>query len=349
MQCRGRFKAAASVVVLAAFGLTLAGCAQFGVLKARKAFKEANLLYQQQDYKRAAEKYEEVVGNDPTMSTAYFYLANSYDNLYKPSRKGEAQNDEYLKKAIDGYRKCADGAQTDPKLKKLSLEYLVAAYGPDKMADPAQAVPLIEEMIKIDPSEPTNYFVLAKMYEDAGNYEVAEQQLLKAKEMRPNDSNTYMQLAGFYNRQGEFEKTMNSLAGAGVEGADQPRGVLHHRVVLLGEGLPRLPAEGRGQAQVHRPGPAGVRRGAQAEGRLPRGADLQEPPAPVEGAGRQGPGAAAGAAQGSRPAPRQGDRSPQEEGWRPVRPADPPFLQRILSRAARPDGRAALLAVPAPP
>ena len=208
---QGRFKAAALVVVLAAFGLTLAGCSQFGVLKARKAFKEANLLYQQQDYKKAAEKYEEVVANDPAMSTAYFYLANSYDNLYKPSRKGEAQNDEYLKKAIDGYRKCADGAQTDAKLKKLSLEYLVAAYGPDKMADPAQAVPLIEEMIKIDPSEPTNYFVLAKMYEDAGNYEVAEQQLLKAKEMRPNDSNTYMQLAGFYNRQGEFEKTMESL------------------------------------------------------------------------------------------------------------------------------------------
>ena len=208
---QGRFKAAAAVVVLAAFGLTLAGCAQYGVLKARKAFKEANLLYQQQDYKRAAEKYEEVVGNDPTMSTAYFYLANSYDNLFKPSRKGEAQNDEYLRKAVDGYRKCADGAQTDPKLKKLSLEYLVAAYGPDKMADPAQAVPLIEEMIKIDPSEPTNYFVLAKMYEDAGNYEVAEQQLLKAKEMRPNDANTYMQLAGFYNRQGEFEKTMGSL------------------------------------------------------------------------------------------------------------------------------------------
>ena len=133
----------------------------------------------------------------------------------------------------------------------------MAAYGPDKMADPAQAVPLIEEMIKLEPTEPTNYFVLAKMYEDAGNYEVAEQQLLKAKEMRPNDSNTYMQLAGFYNRQGEFEKTMSALAGAGAEGADQPRGVLHDRVVLLGEGLPRLPAEGRGQAQVHRPRPAG--------------------------------------------------------------------------------------------
>lgn len=205
-----RFKAAGLLVTLAAFSLTLAGCTQLGVLKARKAFKEANVLYQQQDYKRAAEKYEEVVKDDPNMSTAYFYLGNSYDNLYKPSRKGEGPNDEYLTKAIENYRKCAD-TEKDPKLKKLSLEYLVAAYGPDKMDDPSQAVPIIEEMIRLDPTEPTNYFVLSKMYEDAGNYEEAEKELLRAKEMRPNDSNVYMQLAGFYNREGEFDKTMQAL------------------------------------------------------------------------------------------------------------------------------------------
>jgi tetratricopeptide (TPR) repeat protein len=205
-----RFKAASLVVALVAFSLALVGCGQFNKLKAKTAFKDANLLYQQQDYKKAAEKYEIVVQNDPDLGSAYFYLANSYDNLFKPSRKGEAANDEYLKKAIENYRKCAD-KEKDPKLKKLSLEYLVAAYGPDKLADPGQAVPLIEEMIRIDPTEPTNYFVLSKMYEDAGNYEVAEQTLLKAKEMRPNDSNTYMQLAAYYNRQGEFEKTMVAL------------------------------------------------------------------------------------------------------------------------------------------
>jgi tetratricopeptide (TPR) repeat protein len=205
-----RFKAAALIVALAAFSSTLVGCSQLGVLKARKAFKEANTLYQQQEYKRAAEKYEIVVANDPNLTAAYFYLANSYDNLYKPSRKGEAANDEYLKKAIENYRKCAD-KEKDPLLRKRSLEYLVNDYGPDKLADPGQAVPLIEEMIRLEPTEPTNYFVLSKMYEDAGNYEVAEQQLIKAKEMRPNDSNTYMQLAGFYNRQGEFDKTMQAL------------------------------------------------------------------------------------------------------------------------------------------
>jgi tetratricopeptide (TPR) repeat protein len=205
-----RFKAAALIVVLAAFSSTLVGCSQLGVLKARKAIKEAHVLYQQQDYKKAAERYEEAIANDPTLSVAYFYLGNSYDQLYKPSRKGEAQNDDYLKKAIENYRKCAD-TEKDPLLRKRSLEYLVNAYGPDKMADPGQAVPIIEEMIKLEPTEPTNYFMLATMYENGGNYEVAEQQLLKAKEMRPNSSDVYMQLAGFYNRLGEFEKTMQAL------------------------------------------------------------------------------------------------------------------------------------------
>jgi len=205
-----RFKAAALIVVLAAFSSTLVGCSQLGVLRARKAIKEAHVLYQQQDYKKAAERYEEAIANDPTLSVAYFYLGNSYDQLYKPSRKGEAQNDDYLKKAIENYRKCAD-TEKDPLLRKRSLEYLVNAYGPDKMADPGQAVPIIEEMIKLEPTEPTNYFMLATMYENGGNYEVAEQQLLKAKEMRPNSSDVYMQLAGFYNRLGEFEKTMQAL------------------------------------------------------------------------------------------------------------------------------------------
>ena len=205
-----RFKAAALIVVLAAFSSTLVGCSQLGVLRARKAFKEANTLYQQQEYKKAAEKYEIVIANDPSYSIAYFYLGNSYDQLFKPSRKGEAQNDEYLKKAIENYRKCAD-MEKDPLLRKRSLEYLVNAFGPDKMADPGQAVPIIQEMIKLEPTEPTNYFILGKMYEDAGEIELAEQQLLKAKEMRPNSSDVYMQLAGFYNRQGEFEKTMQAL------------------------------------------------------------------------------------------------------------------------------------------
>ena len=37
----------------------------------------------------------------------------------------------------------------------------------------------------MDPSDPANYFALAKIYEDAGNYEQAEATLLKARDARP--------------------------------------------------------------------------------------------------------------------------------------------------------------------
>ena len=66
---------------------------------------------------------------------AYFFLGNSYDNQYKPSKKGDAVNDAMLTKAVENYQKAAEklAASPDPadkKLGKLSLEYLVASYGP---------------------------------------------------------------------------------------------------------------------------------------------------------------------------------------------------------------------------
>ena len=220
---QSRFKAASLVVVLAAFSLTLVGCAQLNKLKAKKAFKEANALYQQQDFKRAADRYEEVVANDPELTAAFFFLANSYDNLYKPSRKGEPAIDAFLKKAVENYRKSA-AIEKDKVLKTRSLQYLVAAYGPDKLDDPSQAEPLLQEMIQIDPADPSNYAILSKMYEDAGQYELAEQTLLKAKQAIPKDPTSYTQLAAFYNRQGEFEKTMEALSERTAKEPSNPEG-----------------------------------------------------------------------------------------------------------------------------
>ena len=188
----------------------MAACGQIATLQARKAFKDANGFYQQQDYKKAADKYEEVIQADPTLGDAYFYLGNSYDNLYRPSRKGEAANDELLTKAVANYKLGAEKSVT-PSLKKLAMQYLVASYGPDKLNDPALAEPVLLKMIEIEPSDPANYFVLARIYEDAGSYDQSEGMLLKAKEAKPNDSSVYMTLASYYNRQGEFDKTIAAL------------------------------------------------------------------------------------------------------------------------------------------
>jgi len=205
------------VGAMLAFGSVASiGCAKVGEIKAKKAFKSANQAYQAQDYKKAAALYEETVEADPGLAQAYFYLGNSYDNLYKPSKKGEPENDALLTKAVDNYQKASEklASSTEPANKKLgtlSLQYLVASYGLDKLNDPAKAEPVVQKMIQLEPGEPANYFALAKIYEDAGAYEEAEKVLQMAKEAKPSDPTVYMTLAGYYNRQGRFDKTIEAL------------------------------------------------------------------------------------------------------------------------------------------
>ena len=116
-----------------------------------KAFKDGNKAYAASDWRVAAEKYEEaaqLTASDPACEwcpAIYFYLGNSYDNMYRPARKGEPANDELLQKAVDNYKLASEKLteETQPK-RSLALEFLVAAYGPDKLADPTQAEPVVQ-------------------------------------------------------------------------------------------------------------------------------------------------------------------------------------------------------------
>jgi tetratricopeptide (TPR) repeat protein len=202
--------------VVVAVSVAATGCSQYNGLQAKRTFRDANGQYQSSDYKGAAAKYEEVVALDQdtlnqfSLTPAYFFLANSYDNLYRSAKRGDPVNDGYMTKAVEYYKKDAE-LDADPKMKKLSLQYLVAAYGPDKLNDPTQQEPILQQMIQVDPTDPANYFYLANIYEQNGDYEKAEAQFLKAKEMKPNESTVYTTLAAFYDRQGEFEKTITAL------------------------------------------------------------------------------------------------------------------------------------------
>ena len=223
MNTRYRTVTAAAIVVT--LGVGTAGCGRYsiGSLRAQKAYKDANELYKSSDWKEAAAKYEYVLQQDPSRTEVYFFLANSYDNAYRPSRSGEAENDSFIQKAIENYRKAAELDQ-NPEMKKLAMQYLVAAYGPDKLNDPVAAEPIVQEMISMSPNDAGNYFALAKIYEDAGRYEEAEQALMKARDANPNDVTVYVQMSAFYNRQGEFEKTMESLHKAADIQPNDPQG-----------------------------------------------------------------------------------------------------------------------------
>jgi tetratricopeptide (TPR) repeat protein len=210
-------------VVLAIAGLGASSCSKIGMLKGQMAWKDANAAYAASDYKKAIEKYQEALKNNPELAYAYFYMGNSYDNLYKVAKKGQPENDANLTKAVEYYKQATEKI-TEPKLRKLSFEYLLNAYGPDKLNDPSQAEPIVQKMIEMDPSDTANYFALAKIYEDAGNYEQAEAALLKARDAHPKDTAVYMQMAAFYNRQGRFDKTMEALNQRASQDPHNPEG-----------------------------------------------------------------------------------------------------------------------------
>ena len=225
-----RIRLAGAVVLIGGLSLSFTACGQYSInnIRALKAFKDANDLYKKNEFKAAAAGYEEALQRNPDfLGITYFFLGNSYDNQYKPSKKGEAANDAMLTKAVDNYQKAAEklAASPDPadkKLGKLSLEYLVASYGPDKLNDPAKAEPVVQRMIQLEPGEPTNYFALAKIYEDAGAYDEAEKMLVEAKNAKPTDPAVYMTLAGYYNRQGHFDKTIEALEERAAKEPNNP-------------------------------------------------------------------------------------------------------------------------------
>ena len=206
-------RTAAALAITAVLGLSsMVACSKVGELKAKMTFKDANEAYQAKNYTKAAKLYEETIQNNPDQTQVYFFLGNSYDNMWKPGLK-TAENDANLTKAIQNYELAADKLTKpeDAKLKVLALQYLAAVYGSDKLDDPGKAEPVIQRLIQMDPGNPDNYVALARIYEDAGFYPEAEEMLLKAKEVKSSDPNVYNQLAGFYKRQDQLDKTIDAL------------------------------------------------------------------------------------------------------------------------------------------
>jgi len=204
------------VALVLAVGLSTTACGKYSIgnLRSLMAFKEANELYKRGDFPKAIEAYQRAIQHNPDFGISYFFLGNSYDNMYKPSRRGEAENDANLVKAVENYKKATEVIKDDdpqgPQIRKLAFEYLIAAYGPDKIDDFSQAEPIAQKLIQLEPNEPSNYWSLGTLYEGQGRYEEAEATFNKAVEVRPNDAQGYMVLAGYHNRQGNFEKTMEA-------------------------------------------------------------------------------------------------------------------------------------------
>ena len=203
------------LVAVAGLSVSLTAC---GKLTAQKSFKDGINAYQQQNYREAITELSEAIQHDfEYRPYAYFYLANSHDNAFKYSRKGQPENDAHLPEAEKYYKLAYE--QIDPAsregqgaiFKKRALEYLVGVYGKEKMDAPDKAEAVGKQIVSLDPKDVNNYFGMAQLYQEAGRVEEAEQMLLRAKEVAPNNVDVQLQLAGFYNKQGNFDKTMEAF------------------------------------------------------------------------------------------------------------------------------------------
>ncbi len=244
-------------VLVVALSVAAAGCGKYSIsnIRSAKAFQDANALYKRADYKGAVAGYEESVRLNPDLGFAYFFLGNSYENLYKPTKKDDPENMAYLTKAAENYRAAIDrlAGSTNPKeleVRRNAYEYLIALYSsPDKLADFSKAEPVAKEMIAGDPTEPATYRILSKIYENEGRFDEAEAELLKSIEVRPSEALGYQLLAAFYNERGDFEKSMEAWNRRAEVEPKNPEawhtiGLYYQDKVLQDKRLPRAQALG---------------------------------------------------------------------------------------------------------
>jgi tetratricopeptide (TPR) repeat protein len=197
-----------ATAVAAGAVVPLAGQAADG----RQLFVAANALYAEQRYAEAAAGYEAALAADPTIAEAHFFLGNAYDNLYRPARRGDPANDRLLDAARANYQLAADrltGQTPEAQLlRKRTLQFLAAVYGRDKLNRPDDAAAVVRQLIALEPGDPTSYFALVKIFEDAGRFADAETILQQVQAVAPDKTDVWAQTAQFYNRKGDFDRAM---------------------------------------------------------------------------------------------------------------------------------------------
>ncbi len=222
----GKFSSRVVMGCVVVLSVSVVGCGQINNLQAKLAFRDGNSAYQAGEWQEAAAAYREVLANNPTdpqMLTSYFFLGNSLDNMYRPGRVGDAANDAILDAAIENYKTAIDLLEdVNPQFRTLSMQYLIAAYGSDKLNDPSLAEPLLRQMLQEDSSNPPTYFILSRLYEDAGDYEQAEAALVAARDAVPGDASIYTTMAAYYDRQGEFDKLVEALEARTAQEPNNP-------------------------------------------------------------------------------------------------------------------------------
>jgi tetratricopeptide (TPR) repeat protein len=182
-----------------------AGCDKIKVknLRANYYFTRANQEFSDGRYRNAIEEYERALEFNPELVQAYRFLGEAYKNMYKPAVETE-ENLERARKALEALKKAYE---IEPDNKDV-LYSLGDMY--DKLRDFDEAEKLYLRIIEMEPTDLSNYYVVAEFYkryagsdtegEEGGKtpQEKAEELYLRRNETDPNNEQGYAYTARFY-------------------------------------------------------------------------------------------------------------------------------------------------------
>jgi tetratricopeptide (TPR) repeat protein len=173
-------------------------------LKANYYFNSANSLFTENQYRRAIEEYERALIYNPDLVEAFWYLGESYKNLYKPG-VDTPENEEKANKALENLTKAYDIAPTNKDI----IYSLGDMY--DILRNFEEAEKMYLKIVEMEPTKMENYYVVAQFYTkyagstekevgDGGKtpFQKAEEMYLRRIEVDPEDPRGYAYIAQFY-------------------------------------------------------------------------------------------------------------------------------------------------------
>ncbi len=184
-------------VIALAFVFSITACDQLSVskLSANYHLAKANRFFTDNQYRKAITEYELTLKNNPQMIEAYRFLGESYKQLYKPGVDNPENNDKKTK-ALDALNKAL---AIEPNNKDI-IYSLGDMY--DKLRSFDQAEKLYLRIIELDPTNMSNYYVVAEFYKRyAGEKKEiarkAESMYLRRIETDPENPQGYAYMASY--------------------------------------------------------------------------------------------------------------------------------------------------------
>jgi len=180
-----------AIMVILLLGFTACDKLSFTKLRANYYLRQANGLYSDEKFKKAAETYEKALENNSDLKVAYFYLGTSYSLLYKRGKENDT-NKMYGKKALEYLLKAKEYEPENIKI----LHALGDMY--EKLENADESEKYYRFILEKQKDNPKAYYVVASFFFNNKKYKEAEEMYLKRIDLDPENAEGYHYLAGFY-------------------------------------------------------------------------------------------------------------------------------------------------------